>query len=539
MNTVFAADAAARITGKPGVAVVTAGPGITNTITALKNAQMAESPLVLFGGCPATLLKGKGALQDIDQLSLVKSITKWQKTITKVRDIVPIVRDAFQIAQSDTPGPVFIECPLDTLYPYSLIGKEMMARAKGDSLKDQITRAYLDYYSTDLFRGAFNRSWDLSPKQPRIPMPDPEYVKHAFGLLTSAKKPLILLGSQAVLPPVGAHKLQECINSLGIPCFLGGMSRGLLGRNSPLQMRQARRDALKEADVVILGGIVPDFRLSYGSVLSRKSKIIAVNRNAEGLNKNEGRFWNSSCSILGDVGTFFHQLADMMRTKGQNFKVDEGWIKALRERDNAHEKKTAAIAEKPTDKHLNPIKFLSQLESVIPEDSILIADGGDFVGSAAYIVRPRGPLRWLDPGAFGTLGCGGGFAIGAKAVRPNSDVIILYGDGSVGYSLIEYDTFVRHKLPVLSVIGNDACWTQIVREQVPILGSPVSCMLEYTNYEKSAEGLGAKGILIDRSNGNDAATIIQRALELTRKGTPVMINALLGKTNFREGSLSV
>ncbi|XP_074596237.1 2-hydroxyacyl-CoA lyase 2-like [Brevipalpus obovatus] len=127
VNTVFAADAAARITGKPGVAVVTAGPGITNTITALKNAQMAESPLILFGGCPATLLKGKGALQDIDQLSLVKSITKWQKTITKVRDIVPIVRDAFQIAQSDTPGPVFIECPLDTLYPYSLIGKEMMA----------------------------------------------------------------------------------------------------------------------------------------------------------------------------------------------------------------------------------------------------------------------------------------------------------------------------------------------------------------------------------------------------------------------------
>lgn len=536
VSAVFAADAVSRLTGKPGIAIVTAGPGITNTITALKNAQLAESPLILFGGCPATLLKGKGALQDIDQMSLVKSITKWQKTITKVRDIVPIVRDAFQIAQSDTPGPVFIECPLDVLYPYKIVGKEF--QAKGSSFKAQLTNMYLDYYATNMFAGAFNKSWDCSPKDAKILLPDKNYVQHAANLLKNAKKPLILLGSQSVLPPISPDKLAQFINKLGIPCYLGGMARGLLGRNNPLQMRQSRRDALKEADVVILGGIVTDFRLSYGRVLSSHSKVIAVNRNHKSLYKNEGTFWSSSCSINCDVASFFALLVQEMETYPR-FKVDQGWIDALRQRDNEKEAKTAQIAKKATDKHLNPINLLVNLESVIPDDSILIADGGDFVGSSSYIVKPRGPLRWLDPGAFGTLGCGGGFAIGAKAVRPNSDVIILYGDGSVGYSLVEYDTFVRHKLPVLSVVGNDACWSQIVREQVPILGSPVSCMLDYSSYEKAVEAFGGKGFLLDRSNGDKIGPILKQAIELTRKGTPVMVNALIGKTSFREGSLSV
>lgn len=535
-NAVFAADAQARLKGIPGVAVVTAGPGVTNTITALKNAQMAESPVVVFGGAPATLLKGKGALQDIDQMSLMKSLTKWHTTINKVRDIIPSVREAFRQAQAGTPGPVFIECPLDILYPYSLIRKEAMA-VNTKTLKGKAIHWYLDHYTRNLFAGAFDVNQEVNSWPVEIPFAKFSQILKAIEIISKAKKPLILLGSQAILPPVGAERLRECVESLGIPCYLGGMSRGLLGKTSSIQMRQARRDALKEADVVILGGIVCDFRLNYGKALSPKSKIIAVNRNKSQLTKNEGVFWKSTLSLRTDVGNFFMDLKEHLGN-GQ-YKVDSDWIASLRAREEAKEKSITEMAKEPATQHLNPIKILCELESILPKQTILVADGGDFVASAAYILKPPGPLTWLDPGAFGTLGCGGGFAMGAKLTYPNSDVVIIYGDGSLGYTLMEFDSFVRHKIPVLAIVGNDACWTQIAREQVPMLGSSVSCDLAYTNYEKAVEALGGKGFLVDRENESQFKEIVLKGLELTRNGTPVLINVLLGKTNFRKGSISV
>lgn len=168
-----------------------------------------------------------------------------------------------------------------------------------------------------------------------------------------------------------------------------------------------------------------------------------------------------------------------------------------------------------------------------------MADGGDFVGSAAYILRPRGPLCWLDPGAFGTLGCGAGFALGAKLCKPDHDVIIIYGDGSLGYTLIEFDTMVRHKLPIMAIVGNDACWTQIAREQVPMLGSDVACNLDYTSYEKTVEGLGAQGILLDTPQRDNVIELLKKAQNLTRNNVSVLVNAKISKTKFREGSISV
>jgi len=198
------------------------------------------------------------------------------------------------------------------------------------------------------------------------------------------------------------------------------------------------------------------------------------------------------------------------------------------------------MASQPADKYLNPVKLLHDLDETFPEDSYLIADGGDFVATASYIVRPRGPLRWLDPGAFGTLGCGAGFALGVKAAKPDSDVVCLFGDGSIGYSLIEFDTFTRHKLPVTAVIGNDACWTQIAREQKPMLGSDVACRLDYTRYDKAAEGLGAVGMFADDKDNDKLKEMFLKAYEITRtQKKPVLFNALIGKTTFREGSISV
>jgi acetolactate synthase-1/2/3 large subunit len=168
---------------------------------------------------------------------------------------------------------------------------------------------------------------------------------------------------------------------------------------------------------------------------------------------------------------------------------------------------------------------------------VIVADGGDFVATAAYTLRPRGPLAWLDPGVFGTLGVGGGFALGAKLCRPEADVWIIYGDGSVAYSLAEFDTFARHGIPVIAVVGNDAGWTQIAREQIEVLKDDVGTVLARTDYHKVAEGYGGRGLLLER--GADVRAVLAEALRLARSGSPVLVNAHLDKTEFRKGSISM
>ncbi|XP_009641251.1 2-hydroxyacyl-CoA lyase 2 [Egretta garzetta] len=335
--------------GRIGVAAVTAGPGVTNTVTAIKNAQMAESPLLLIGGAAASLQKGRGALQDIDQLSLFKTLCKACVSVRAVRDIVPTLRKAIATAQSGTP----------------------------------VFGAQLDWFKDPI-----------------------ELVQRCAELVSRATKPLVLVGSQAMLPPTPAEELRE-------------------------------------------------------------------------------------------------------------------------------------KAVTPTPQHLNPLDLLHRLDALLPPESLLVADGGDFVGTAAYIVRPRRPLAWLDPGAFGTLGVGGGFALGAKLCRPAAGVWVLYGDGSLGYSVMEFDTFVRHKTPVIALVGNDACWSQISREQVALLGSNVACGLEYLDYHAVAEALGGKGFVVGRPDCERLEAILRAAQDACRQGRPVLINALIGKTNFRDGSISV
>ena len=177
------------------------------------------------------------------------------------------------------------------------------------------------------------------------------------------------------------------------------------------------------------------------------------------------------------------------------------------------------------------------IENALPEDSVIVADGGDFVSTASYVLRPRRPLSWLDPGVFGTLGVGAGFALGAKLVRPEAEVWVLYGDGSVGYSLSEADTFVRHGLPVIAVIGNDASWMQIAREQVEILKDDVGTVLRHSDYHRAAEGLGAAGFRLD--DARELAATLGRAQDAAREGRPVYVNAILGQTDFRKGSISM
>ena len=212
------------------------------------------------------------------------------------------------------------------------------------------------------------------------------------------------------------------------------------------------------------------------------------------------------------------------------------WIATLRGRERQRDEHIDAMARTSTEA-VNPIALLKALDRFIQDNSILVADGGDFVATAAYTLHPRKPLSWLDPGAFGTLGVGAGFALGARLCRPDGEVWLLYGDGAAGYSLQEFDTFVRHGVPVIAVVGNDAAWAQIARDQIRVLEDDVGTVLRPTDYHRVAEGYGAKGFFIETAEEIEAT--LQAARKTAKQGTPVLINVCIGKTDFREGSISM
>lgn len=528
VNAVFAADAVARLTGIPGVAAVTAGPGVTNAITAVKNAQMAQSPLVLIGGATATLLRGRGSLQDIDQVSLMKPHVKWLARPNRLKDVVPALERAFHEAQDGVPGPVFVELAVDLLYDEAIVRDWTKAKTdKADpTLVERATSAYIRGHLRYVFGGSREPSFH-APRPVELVSATEKELASAATMLASAERPVMVIGSQATLHPHRIDELVTAIERLGVPVYLSGMARGLLGGGHALQLRHKRREALKRADVVVLAGVPNDFRLDYGSHTSR-CRVIGVNLSRHDLTTNR----KPEVGLLADP---HHTLVALSRRVAARDR--SAWLAELRERDVGREAEIDGMAAEPPTGGLNPLAFCRALDRKLADGSILVGDGGDFVATAAYTVSPRGPLSWLDPGVFGTLGVGAGFALGAKLVHPDADVWLLWGDGAAGFSLIETDTFVRHGLPVISVVGNDAGWTQILRDQEPMLGDDVACRLAYTDYHTIAAGCGAKGLRVDAADQVDGA--LDEALSTSRAGTPVLVNAILGKTEFRKGSISM
>ncbi|WP_241566821.1 thiamine pyrophosphate-binding protein [Hahella sp. KA22] len=542
-SAVFAADAYARLTGIPGVAAVTAGPGVTNAVTALKNAQMAQSPLILLGGASATVLRGRGSLQDIDQTGLLETTVKQCFAVEKVRDIAPTLREAFRVACASVPGPIFVELPIDLLYPEQVVrewyGVKGGEQGKG-SLSGKAVQWYLDFHAEQMFKGAQDSPQRNTLRAIRHTATDVsldviDAVKNkslaavAAPSLRKAKRPVVVIGGQALRHPEQADKLISAIEVLGAPVYLSGMARGLLGPDHPLQLKHHRKQALRQADWVLLAGAPCDFRLDYGSHISRKATLVSVNAQREDLFKNR----LPTIPVWGDPAAFIVQLAESC---GETMQWDADWLESLRERDRQREKDIRAQAS-TVGGRVNPLDLLLQIDATMDERSLIIADGGDFVASAAYTLRPRSPLSWLDPGVFGTLGVGGGFVLGAAAATQGAELWLIYGDGSCAYSLAEFDTFVRHNMGVIAVVGNDACWSQIARDQVEILQDDVGVMLRRTDYHKVAEGYGGVGFLLDKPA--DIAPVLQEAKVLARQGRPVLINAILDHSDFRKGSISV
>ena len=530
-TAVFAADAVARLSGLPGVAAVTAGPGISNTITALKNAQLAQSPVLLFGGAAPTALQGRGALQDIDQRPLVEPHVKRFLKLRRVRDLGAAVDEALAVARSGIPGPVFIECPVDLLYDEASIRQWYAdAGGKGTRLADRLLRWYLQHHVARMFAGsAAPLRSDVRPVD--VPAVSAASLRAALAALARSRKPLMVIGSQALVQTAQAAVLAQAVTRLGIPVYLSGMARGLLGRDHALQMRHQRRQALREADCVVLAGVPCDFRLDYGKHVRASARLIAANRSARDARLNR----RPDVAAIGDAGQFLQSLA-LSRADNAPPTPWIDWAAQLRARDAVREAEIdtqAAVAGA----FVNPIALLREVEKVAGDNALLVADGGDFVATAAYVLRPRAPLRWLDPGAFGTLGVGAGFALGAAVSEPQTEVWIIFGDGACGYSLIEFDSFVRHGIPVIALVGNDAGWTQIAREQVKMLHDDVGTVLARTDYHAVAAALGAQGILVQHQAEVPAALALAR--EIAHRGTPVLVNVWLDKTGFRDGSLSM
>jgi len=514
----FAADAMARLTGV-GVAVVTAGPGVTNTLTALTNARMARSPMLLIGGATATVLRGRGSLQDIDQMAVVRPHVKHTERVRRVADIVSALERAFRVAREGVPGPVFVELPVDVLYAEPIVRETTgISRppAPNAGFGKKLEYWYLNRHTKQVF--AEGGAIPNDPVRLLRVAPSARMVRKVAVMLARAERPVMVLGSQGAECAAEIDALADAVRALGVPVFLAGMARGLLGAASTQQVRHHRKEALREADVVLLCGVPMDFRLDYGRHIGAHAMIVSVNRDRAELNRNR----RSTLAVCADADLFVRALAG---AGGRGSCAD--WRARLARRDAGRDAEIAsqsALAVWP----LNPLAVCRAVDGALGDASTIVADGGDFVGTASYVLRPRAPMRWLDPGVFGTLGVGAGFALAAKLVRP---------DGAAGYGVVELDTFVRHKLPVICVVGNDGAWTQIARDQVPMLGDDVGTQLGRTAFHEVAESLGARGLLLD--DPSRVAATMMEARAIARAGIPVLVNAQIGVSEFRKGSLAM
>jgi acetolactate synthase I/II/III large subunit len=491
----FAADGWSRLTGRPGVAIVTAGPGVTNAVTAVANAWRAQSPAVILGGQGPHNLVGKGALQEMDGIGLMKPITKWQVQVTDPKRIPETIATAFRQAASGVPGPVYVELPVDVLFENIELGDVVFPRP---------------------YAG-----------RPALPG-DPERIAAAGALLRAAERPVVLLGSQ-VRWSGRWDGLEGCSEVFGAPVYVSGMARGLL---PPVWVR-SRKAALAEADLVIVCGTPLDFRLGYGQapVWNETCKVVHIDMDPA----EPGRNRDADVALVGDprsVLTALMAAGDL----GADRPERQAWLSKLLA---VEEKQAAKMASGLTSDSvpIDPLRLCAEVDAVLPDDATVIGDGGDFVATAASVLRVRRyPAGWMDPGPLGTLGVGMGFAMAARLARPGSPVLLFLGDGTAGLNLMEVEAAVRQGIPFVAVIGNDAGWTQIRRGQVQMFGEDraPATGLDFTRYDLAAAALGAHGEYVERPE--EIRPALERAFAA---GKPAVVNVMLGASDFRSGAISI
>lgn len=494
-----AADGWARVTGQPGVAVVTAGPGLTDVVTAVASAWRAQVPMIVIGGQGPRVFQDMGSLQEMNHLDLMRPITKWAASVPEARRLPEYVAAAFRKATTNVPGPVFLEMPLDLLF-------------------DQVEEERIVFptqYRTDAGLAG-----------------DPRAVERAFRLLRAAERPVALVGSQLWWSK-RRDAYERFVDTFGIPIYVNGAARGSLPPDHPYFFQQTRKEALRGADVVLIFGTPLDFRLGYGreSHIHPQAKLIHVDLDGAELGRNRA----CEVGIVGDTGIVMAQLVDLADAEGFRKDLFRGWVAELRRREIEKWERLQPAMNSDAEP-VDPLRLCKEIDSVIDDDTILVGDGGDFVGTAAYTVRPRKPGHWLDPGPLGTLGVGPGYGMAAKLARPNSHVVILYGDGSFGLHGMEFEALVRQKIPVVGVVANDGAWMQIRRSQEQLYGADraVATALSHARYDRVVEALGGHGEYVERPG--DVRPALERALSA---GKPALVNVKIGRSDFRKDAISV
>lgn len=480
-----AADAYARITRGVGVAVVTAGPGVTDALTGVANAHAASSPMILLGGAAPIFNQSRGSLQEMEQVDLFHRISKWSDRVPTPELVPSYLAKAFRVALSGRPGPVFLELAWDVLC----------------NAVDEDSLTMPTHYRTDA----------------RCP-PDPRKVEEAMALLAKAERPAVIAGSSVYWD--GAWEpLRRFVERAQLPVYLNGAGRGCLPSQHPLFFQHTRKDALTNADLVFVIGTPFDFRLNYGNepTFSAHSKIVQVDIDPTEVGRNR-------VVDVGIIGDSFSAL-EAFAAAAPAAKRDT-YLSTLRE---SEKKKSAGIQEWCRDDsspihHYRLAKEMSDVANAAGQDPVFVADGGNWVAMAAKVIQLERPGRWLDPGPLGCLGVGAPFAIASRALHPDRSVWVVQGDGSFGFNGMDFDTALRFKLPMVCVVGNDAAWGQIRIPQVGMFGEEKSpgTLLAPTRYDKIVEAMGGHGEHVTEPSQ------IRPALErAAASGTVACVNVML------------
>ncbi|HEX6688763.1 MAG TPA: acetolactate synthase, partial [Solirubrobacterales bacterium] len=471
-SAAFAAEGFAKATRRVGVAALTAGPGVTNGISAIASAQANCSPVCILGGRAPELRWGSGSLQEIDHLPFVAPLVKSAETVKETGPIAARTAAALDLALSAPCGPTFVDYPLDVVF--SEAEAEVPALA-------------------------------LPESQPAAG------VEEAAALLDGAERPAIMAGS-GLYWGRGEGELRALAETLGIPVFLNGLGRGCLAADHELSFSRARGAGLKGADVALVVGVPIDFRLGFGGSFGEETKLIRLDAAADELTANRA----PAVDLVGDVAA---TLAAIRESVSGGRGRSDAWLEQLR---GVEAEKRAAEQEELNDSRspLHPVRVYKELGEVLDRDAIVIGDGGDFVSYAGRFIETFEPGCWMDPGPFGCLGAGPGQAIGAKLAHPERQVCLLLGDGAFGFAGMEFDTLARHGLPVVGVMGNNGIWALEHHPMKFLYGYSVAAELRpETPYEKVVEALGCDGVVV--RDPTELRPALEGAFE---SGRPTLVN---------------
>jgi len=489
-----AADAYGRLTRRPGVAAVTAGPGVTDAITGVTNAFYASSPMVLLGGRNPLALEGMGALQDAPQIELLRPITKRADTALETRRLPEVLGYAFRDARAPRMGPTYVDLPMDVLMtPVDV--EQVVPAGHG-------------------FTHAAG--------------PDPDAVARAADLLAAAEHPVVLSGSGTYWSDA-SDVLSELAIVAQLPVYVNGMSRGILPSSHPHLLGLSRKHALRQADVVLALGVDFDFRLGYGRPPAYRDDVavIHVDPQADRIAHNR----DVEVGAVSDIASFLRALLEHDGKLGR--RQATSWLDELR----AEEARRTAARDEASQSDaspVHPLRFAREVAQWADRDAIVIGDGGDIVAHTAGQVRVDTPGYWMDPGPFGCLGVGAPFALAAKHVHPDTPVLVVYGDGSFGLNGMEYESAVRQDLPFVGIIGNDGAWGEMKAFHERVYGADgmvAQDLSQMTSYEGMVEALGGYGERVERPE--DIGPALDRALE---SGVPAVVNVLLDRSFRREST---